>query len=521
MTEPSPLLDAAPDRPAPAWVEPAAFAAMVRPAAPPPPADAVVGKGLGVSPGTAHGVATFDTARAVERSGRGEPVVLVCAETRPEDLPALLAAAAVVTVRGGRTSHAAVVARSLGRPCIVGLADARLDPGRLSLGTATVADGDLITVDGSLGLLARGEWVGSPPPAATDAIQRLLATADAQRRMQVWANADTAADATAARAAGATGIGLCRTEHMFLGDRQRMLADVLLGPFDHTAQDILEEIHRMQRTDFEAVLSAMDGRPVTVRLLDPPRHEFLPDLTELAVQAAVRPDPAAQRRLRLVRRLAERNPMLGVRGVRLGVILPWLYEMQIAALLEATLARIAAGGDPRPRLLVPMVATAAELRLVRATAAHLLDGVRPLAARDIAVPVGVMIETPRAALIAAELAEAADFFSFGTNDLTQLTWGLSRDDTDAAVLRPYADLGLIEASPFERLDRDGVGQLIALAVRSGRRARPDLPIGVCGELAADPDAIQHFHDWGVDTVSCSVPDLAISRYAAGYAARPI
>ena len=510
-------------------VSPAQFAAATRPAASSLPDKDVLGRGLGVSPGTASGVATFDAADAVERSQRGESVVFIRVETRPEDLPALLAAGAFVTTRGGRTSHAAVVARAVGRPCVVGLADATVDPVRrvLDVGGVTIADGDLITVDGTGGVVAAGN-PGSSPAAGgqqlDQAWQALLAAADACRRMEVWANADTADAAAAARRGGATGIGLCRTEHMFLGDRQRLLAEILLSSYDSTAQESLSRLHELQRDDFIAILTAMDGLPVTIRLLDPPRHEFLPDLTELSVAVAISRikgdlSLAAERRLLAVRRKAERNPMLGVRGVRLGLILPWLYEMQITALLEATLTRLRAGGHPRPMLLVPMVSAVSEVLAVRAFTGYLTGELQPLADGEISLPVGAMVETPRAALIAGELAEVADFFSFGTNDLTQLTWGLSRDDTDTEVLAPYQDLGLVDSSPFERLDRSGVGQLIELAVRAGRQVRPGMSMGACGEHAADPDSILAFDDYGLDYVSCAVPDITLARYAAGYAAR--
>jgi pyruvate, orthophosphate dikinase len=487
-------------------------------------------RGLGVSPGIAAGIATFDPERAVDRGARGEPVILIRTQTRPEDLPALLAAAAFVTTRGGRTSHAAVIGRATGRPCVTGLDGAVVDVGRgvLQVPCATVADGDLVTVDGTHGILARGGLAttaapGKPEQLQDRAVGDLLAAADECRRMQTWANADSVAEALAARQAGASGIGLCRTEHMFLGERLSLLTEVLIAPYTSTAQEALGQMHRLQRADFTAILSAMDGLPVTVRLLDPPRHEFLPDLTELSVRAGVarargERDPALDRLRDVVERLAERNPMLGVRGVRLGVLLPWLYEMQITALAEAALARISEGGDPRPRLLVPMVATTAELLHVRAFTVGLVAELQPLADRELALPVGAMIETPRAALTAAEVARAAEFFSFGTNDLTQLTWGLSRDDTEAAVLRPYEQLRLIPASPFERLDRTGVGELIRMAVRAGRLVRPGMSMGICGAHAADPASIMACHDWGLDYVSCPVPDIPVARYSVGYAA---
>jgi pyruvate, orthophosphate dikinase len=508
-------------------VTPACFAAATRM---PPPAVApgtAIGRGLGVSPGAASGIATFEVARALERASRGEAVVLLRPETRPEDLQALLAATAVVTTRGGRTSHAAVVARAIGRPCVAGLADAAIDATRgvLDVASVRIMDGDLITVDGTHGLLGRGDAPrGTAAPTPGPATERLLAMADERRRLAVLANADTPADAARARRLGGAGIGLCRTEHMFLGDRQPLLTEMLLGPYDSSAREALAELHQLQRADFTALLAEMDGLPVTVRLLDPPRHEFLPDRTEMSVEVALavergRPDPAAERQLLRVARNTEQNPMLGIRGIRLGVLLPWLYEMQISALAEATAARLQAGGDPRPRLMIPMVAAAAELTPVLAYTEHVLSELRALAGPGLALPVGVMIETPRAALTAGELAGVIDFFSFGTNDLTQMTWGLSRDDTDVPVLVPYQELGFIDASPFERIDLAGVGELIRMAVRAGRRVKPGMLMGVCGEHAADPDSILAFHDWDLDYVSCSVPDLAVARYAAGYAAR--
>lgn len=338
--------------------------------------------------------------------------MLVRVETRPEDLPALTASSAVVSWRGGRTSHAAVVARATDRPCVVGLFDADLDPalGVLTFAAGTVKDGDLITVDGDDGVIAHGDLTDAEEAAPNaggalaTATARLVDAADQVARMAVWANADTAHDAQRARAAGAAGIGLCRTEHMFLGARKALLTEILVGARDANALDALEALHRLQRSDFNALLAAMDGRPVTVRLLDPPRHEFLPDLVELAVEAATaravgaaRP-PAADRLLRAVERLTERNPMLGVRGARLGVLLPWLYEMQIEALLEATLEQLHAGGDPRPQVLVLMVSDARELSHVRTVVQLTVDRLRPFADSALTVPVGAMIETPRAAL---------------------------------------------------------------------------------------------------------------------------
>jgi pyruvate, orthophosphate dikinase len=512
-------------------VTPAQFAAAIRPFSADMQRLPVLGRGLGVSPGTATGTATFDPVRAVERGQKGEAVVLIRSESRPEDLTGLLAAVAVVTIRGGRTSHAAVIARAVGRPCVVGLTDAAIDKvrGMLNIGASMIAEGDIITVDGTRGTVTIGRHsdiasANPSEPGLGAASQQLLTFADSNRRMEVWANVDTAEDAAAARELGATGVGLCRTEHMFLGERRHLLENILLNTYDRTAQESLYELHQLQRKEFDGILAAMDGLPVTVRLLDPPRHEFMPDISELAAKAAVARalndlDVVTNRRLTAVERKRELNPMLGVRGVRLGVLLPWLYEMQIVALLEAAAHRFQAGGSPRPMLLVPMVAAASELRPILTFTRFALDDLRPLVDGSLSLPVGVMIETPRAALTAAELAEQVSFFSFGTNDLTQLTWGLSRDDVDTPLLRPYQDLQILDSSPFDQIDKTGVGQLMAIAIESGRRTRAGMRMGVCGEHASDPDSIAAFHEWGLDYISCSRHDLTLARYAAGYAAR--
>jgi pyruvate,orthophosphate dikinase len=494
------------------------------------PAEAVLARGLGISPGVAVGRATFDTDRAERLAAEGTPVVLVRQETRPEDVPAMMAAAAIVTVRGGYTSHAAVIARMMGRPCVTGLATATIESphGPLGLGTHVISDGDLIAVHGGDGTIATGEAVASghaanrPDAELSAALDTMTAAADGQRRLGVRANADTAAEALEARRNGATGVGLCRTEHMFLGDRQKLLEDVLLT-HDRTTRDALDELRRFQQAEFRAILEAMDGLPVTIRLLDPPVHEFLPDLADLSVkvtaaEAAGGATLGDKRRLATVRRMTERNPMLGIRGIRLGLLLPSLYEMQVRALLDATADRLVAGGDPRPEILVPMVSTAAELAPVRGYADRVAGEVRQLVEPALGVPVGSMIEVPRAALTAAQLADAVDFFSIGTNDLTQMTWGLSRDDADKRLLSTYQQLGLIKESPFKTIDTDGVGALISAAVRAARGRRPGIEIGVCGEHAADPASIQFFHEAGVDYISCAPPFIPLARYAAGRAA---
>jgi pyruvate, orthophosphate dikinase len=384
-----------------------------------------------------------------------------------------------------------------------------------------VRTGDLVTVDGGAGVVYRGFSgpAGAAPVADAENLggdlEWLLEQAARQPGIGVQVNADTAAAAAAGRDHGASGVGLCRIEHMLLGSRKHLLERVLLSPPGAETTEALAALEDLLRADFVAILDAMDGLPVTIRLLDPPRHEFLPDLTELAVAAAVadRTSDPGQDRLAAVRRLWERNPMLGVRGVRLATIVPGLTAMQVAAIMDATASLRRAGGDPRPQLLVPMVTLPREIDLVRRQVHDLCQarGMR-------SVPVGAMSETPRAALLAGALAQRVDFLSIGTNDLTGLVWGLSRDDADRHLLPRYEDLGLIDTSPFVQFDVEGVGELVRTAVTDARAVKPDLPVGVCGEHAADPSAVAWFSGIGVDYVSCAPAQVPVARLASARAA---
>jgi pyruvate,orthophosphate dikinase len=505
----------------------------------------VLVRGMAASPGAAVGRAVFDSATAVEWASRGDAVVLVRKETNPDDLSGMIAAAGILTSRGGKTSHAAVVARGMGKTAVCGADGLLVDAEgrRATAGGTDIAEGDLLSVDGSTGEVFLGELPVVPSPvvryladglAAAEqvadqdarelvrAVDRLLRHADGVRTMGVRANADTAADGERARKMGAQGIGLCRTEHMFLGDRRVLIERAILAEDPAERAAALEALREPQRSDFVALLEAMDGLPTTVRLLDPPLHEFLPDRAELMVKVARaeergQVDEADVRLLAAVNRLHESNPMLGLRGVRLGLTLPGLFAVQIRALAEATAERLKAGGDPRPEVMVPLVGSVMELHLVRDEAAALLAEVSAAEGVAIDIPLGTMVELPRAALTAHRIAEAADFVSFGTNDLTQTTWGFSRDDVEASFFAAYLDNGVFTVSPFESLDRDGVGRLVALATSEGRATKPDLKIGVCGEHGGDPDSIHFFHTAGLDYVSCSPFRVPVARLEAGRA----
>ncbi len=497
--------------------------------------------GIPASPGAAVGQVVFDSAEAVRRATAGERVVLVREETTPDDLPGMIAAQAVLTSRGGKTSHAAVVARGMGKVCVCGADDVRIDLTRRRFTTGAgqeVAEGCVVSVDGTAGTVHLGALplvdspvmryleTGERSAGPAEAVERVLQQADAVARLEVRANADTPEDAARARRFGARGIGLCRTEHMFLGGRRRLVEDMILARTDSERQCALDALLPLQRADFVGILTAMDGLPVTIRLLDPPLHEFLPDRTELAVRIASAkaagrvPDDREVRLLEAVERIREQNPMLGLRGVRLALTVPGLTAMQVRALGEAVVARVRAGGDPRAEIMVPLVGTQEELRVVREQVETTLSEVFTAAKCTVQCPVGTMIELPRAALTAAGIARYADFFSFGTNDLTQTTWGFSRDDAEASFFAPYFDQGILRASPFEKLDEDGVGRLIRTAVAEGRAARPGIKIGVCGEHGGDPDSIHFFHATGLDYVSCSPFRVPGARLEAARAALP-
>ena len=496
--------------------------------------------GMAASPGAAVGQAVFSSARAVELAAEGVPVVLVRRETNPDDLAGMIAAQGVLTCRGGKTSHAAVVARGMGKPCVCGAEQLDVDEAARQLtgpGGVVVREGDLLSVDGASGAVWLGEMPVEPSPVVrffetgevsadrrVIAVDRLLRHADDVRRMRVRANADTPADAERARRFGAQGIGLCRTEHMFLGERRVLVERLVLAATPGEREAALDALLPLQRRDFVGILAAMDGLPVTVRLLDPPLHEFLPSLVELeradaVATAGAGPGGEPQPLLAAVRRLYEQNPMLGLRGVRLGLVIPGLPEMQVRALAHAAADRIDAGGTPVVEVMVPLVAAVQELETVREQTLAVLREVGAQRGVDLSgVLVGTMIEVPRAALTAGEIAAAADFFSFGTNDLTQMTWGFSRDDVEASFFAAYLDLGVFGVSPFETLDRDGVGSLVRTASAAGRAANPALHLGVCGEHGGDPDSVHFFHEVGLDYVSCSPFRVPVARLEAARAA---
>ncbi|RBY83119.1 pyruvate, phosphate dikinase [Blastococcus sp. TF02A-26] len=504
-------------------------------------------QGMNASPGAAVGKAVFSSERAVEEAQKGEAVVLVRRETNPDDLAGMIAAQGVLTSRGGKTSHAAVVARGMGKTCVCGAEELQVDTkaGRFTAPDGTVvSEGDVISIDGSTGKVWLGEvpvepssvvryFEGEIDPESTEAdggaddlvrsVHRILTHADAARRLDVRTNADTPEDSARARRFGARGVGLCRTEHMFLGDRRQLVEKLILAEGDEQRQAALDALEPLQKQDFLEIFEAMDGLPVTVRLLDPPLHEFLPDLTELSVRVAVAEaeghhDEGQLRLLAAVRRMHESNPMLGLRGVRLGLVVPGLFAMQVRAIAQAACERTKAGGDPRPEIMIPLVGAVQELEAIREEAERVLGEVCRDCGIDVRPLIGTMIEVPRAALTAGEIAEYAEFFSFGTNDLTQMTWGFSRDDVEAAFFHQYLDKGIFGISPFESLDRDGVGRLVRIGAEAGRAARPDLKLGICGEHGGDPDSVHFFHEVGLDYVSCSPFRVPVARLEAGRAA---
>ncbi len=503
----------------------------------------LIAQGMNASPGAAVGRAVFDSDTAVEWAGRGEDVILVRKETNPDDLRGMVAARGILTSRGGKTSHAAVVARGMGRTCVCGAEALAVDAeGRRFQvrGGITVEEGDLISIDGTTGEVFAGavpvedssvvRWFegdggvdGGADEDLVAAVASLMKHADGARRLAVRANADTAADAARARRFGAQGIGLCRTEHMFLGERRRLVENLIVAEDAEDREAALGELLPLQRQDFTEILEAMDGLPVTIRLIDPPLHEFLPDYADLAVEVALEDergnrDSRHHRLLDAVKRLHEQNPMLGLRGVRLGIAVPGLFAMQARAILEAAGDRIEAGGDPQPEIMIPLVAAVRELELVRQQVAEVAATVEAERGVAVAHRVGTMIELPRAALVADRIAANAEFFSFGTNDLTQMTWGFSRDDVEASFFSTYLERGVFAVSPFESLDIEGVGQLVRTAVERGRRARPDLHLGVCGEHGGDPASIHFFDAVGLDYVSCSPFRVPVARLEAGRSA---
>ncbi|MEU5088059.1 pyruvate, phosphate dikinase [Streptomyces sp. NPDC021356] len=502
-----------------------------------------VGRGIAASPGAAVGKAVFDSYTAVKWSRSGEKVILVRRETNPDDLDGMIAAEGILTSRGGKTSHAAVVARGMGKTCVCGAEELEVDTKRRRMtvpGGHVVEEGDVISIDGSSGKVYLGEVPVVPSPVVeyfegrmhagaddadelVEAVHRIMAFADRKRRLRVRANADNAEDALRARRFGAQGIGLCRTEHMFLGDRRELVERLILADTQAEREESLKQLLPLQKKDFVELFEAMDGLPVTVRLLDPPLHEFLPDITELSVRVALaesrqEPHENELRLLQAVHRLHEQNPMLGLRGVRLGLVIPGLFTMQVRAIAEAAAERRNAKGDPRAEIMIPLVGTVQELEIVREEADRVIAEVEKATGTKLKLAIGTMIELPRAALTAGQIAEAAEFFSFGTNDLTQTVWGFSRDDVEASFFTAYLEKGIFGVSPFETIDKDGVGSLVAAAATAGRATRPDLKLGVCGEHGGDPESVHFFHEVGLDYVSCSPFRIPVARLEAGRAA---
>ena len=497
-------------------------------------------KAIGASPGAASGKVVFTSAAAVEAADKGEKVILVRRETNPDDLHGMIAAQGILTSRGGKTSHAAVVARGMGKTCVCGAEDLDVDvaAGRIKVDGRTIEAGEVISIDGTTGEVFLGEvpvvpspvvqyFEGSLAPEAGDelvaAVHRLITHADETRRLDVWTNADTADDAARARRFGAQGIGLCRTEHMFLGERREAVERLILAETEEECEAALAELEPLQRGDFLELLEAMDGLPVTIRLIDPPLHEFLPSMEDLAVKVALAKergeDPGHDATLlAAVERLHEQNPMLGLRGVRLGLVIPGLFAMQVRAIASAAAELRKQGKDPRPEIMIPLVGAVQELQLARDEVEGVLNDVASSEGVEWKTPIGTMIELPRAAITADQIAEAAEFFSFGTNDLTQTTWGFSRDDVEGSFFSKYLEKGIFAVSPFESIDREGVGALVRLGAERGRSTRPELKLGICGEHGGDPDSIHFFHEVGLDYVSCSPFRIPVARLEAGRAA---
>ena len=494
----------------------------------------VLARGLPAGPGAASGIIAFTAERAEKLASQGKTVVLVRAETSPEDIGGMVASAGILTCRGGMTSHAAVVARGMGKPCVVGAETLVVDERGLRAGGGgrILTEGDTISIDGATGEVILGPLEPHPSeiqqvlvekklkPEKSPQYQRfsqLMSFADGLRKLKVRTNADTPRDSSIARAFGAQGIGLCRTEHMFFAEeRIAVVREMILAADDKTRARALKRLLPMQRRDFVGIFKAMDGLPVTIRLLDPPLHEFLPTeesqfrklAKEMGVTVAALRAKAAQ--------LHESNPMLGHRGCRLGITFPEIYEMQVRAIFQAA-AQVAKNGvKVDPEVMIPLVGTAEEYRSLEKRVREVAEEVRKKTKKRLRYHVGTMIEIPRACLVAGEIGSSAEFFSFGTNDLTQMTFGYSRDDV-GKFLPSYLDMRILVRDPFQTVDRDGVGRLVRLAIEEGRRARPGLKVGVCGEHGGDPDSVRFFHQAGADYVSCSPYRVPVARLAAAHA----
>lgn len=514
-------------------IEPAQLDQLLHPAIDPEHGQTPVTKGLNASPGAAVGEIVFDSDTAERRGKAGEAVVLVRWETQPDDIAGTIVAQGVLTAHGGMTSHAAVVARGMGKPCVAGASAIKIDTAAktLTIGDTVLNEGDDITLDGSTGEV----YVGAlelVPPQVNDDFATIVGWADDIRRLGVRANADTGEDAAKAREFGAQGIGLCRTEHMFMEEeRLPAVRRMILAQDDEEREAALEAILPMQQEDFEAIFEAMSGLPVTIRLLDPPLHEFLPDLVEqslLVQRLEIEAENAgggapgtelkeARTLLGQVKKLTEQNPMLGTRGVRLALLYPAIPVMQVRAIARAAFAVAARGGEPKVEIMVPLVAFAEELKRLRAVIEETLEEEFEASGQRFEYTVGTMIELPRAAVVADQIAEYADFFSFGTNDLTQTGIGISRDDAEGAFLATYLDEDVVPTNPFASIDADGVGGLVRIGSEGGRSAKPEIKLGVCGEHGGDPASITLFESLGLDYVSCSPYRVPIARFAAARA----
>ncbi len=492
----------------------------------------VIAKGLNASPGAAVGKAVFDSERVKELGNAGEKVILVRPETNPDDVGGIIASLGVLTSRGGMTSHAAVVTRGLGKPAVVGCEALKIDleERMFKANGTTVKEGDIITINGSAGDVILGEAPLIEPKISKE-FEKILSRADEFKRLQNWANADYPRDAKRARELGAQGIGLCRTEHMFFEEERLPLVHrMILAETDEERKGPLEKLLEIQKGDFKEILKEMDGLPVVIRLLDPPLHEFLPSYEELLervveLRTRKRLKPREKRELgkkeKLLTRveaMREANPMMGLRGCRLGITHPDINEMQVRAIFEAACELKREGRDPRPEIMIPLVGHVNELKVVREQLERVAREIMAKHGVEVPYKFGTMIEVPRAALTADEIAEYAEFFSFGTNDLTQMTYAYSRDDAEGKFLFQYVKQGILEANPFQTLDRKGVGKLMQIGVELGRGRRPELEIGICGEHGGDPESIKFCHELGLDYVSCSPFRIPVARIAAAHAA---
>ncbi len=487
----------------------------------------VLTKGLNASPGAAIGKVIFDADKAAEMGKAGEKVILVRWETTPDDIHGLIESQGILTSHGGMTSHAAVVARGMGKPCVCGAEEIHIDydKNQFNVGNIIVKEGDIITIDGTKGNVILGEIPLIEPEINVDFIT-LLEWCDEIRRMGVWANADTPEDAKKAREYGAEGIGLCRTEHMFMAeDRLSYVQKMILAETDKERVEPLEKLWRMQKDDFVGIFKVMTGLPVIIRLLDPPLHEFLPDYVETLLELKkMREEGLSEEEikekeelLRAIRSMQEANPMLGLRGCRLGITRPDVYHMQVRAIIEAACDVIDEGYEPVVEIMIPLVADKMELKITREESEKIIKEVLEKRGKNIPYKIGTMIELPRAALTADEIAKYADFFSYGTNDLTQTTFGFSRDDAEPKFIPQYIELKILEKNPFEVMDIDGVGKLVEMSCKLARQTKPDIELGICGEHGGDPKSIHFCHKVGLNYVSCSPFRVPIARLAAAQA----